>query len=83
MAKLTDLDKALRAKIILRVKELRKQYEDNQSKFAGELGLDKQLLNSWESVSNNRGISIYSLNKICKGLNISLKDFFDSPIFNE
>ncbi|NML72016.1 helix-turn-helix transcriptional regulator [Chryseobacterium sp. RP-3-3] len=83
MAKLNELDKELRTKIILRVRELREEYEDNQSKFAGELGLDKQLLNNWESLSNNRGISIYSINKICKGLDISLKDFFDSTIFSE
>lgn len=83
MAKLSELDKKLRTKIILRVKELREEYENNQSKFAGELGVDKQLLNNWESLSNNRGISIYSISKICQGLNISLKDFFDSTIFEE
>lgn len=81
MAKLTDEDKILRTKIIRRLKELRQSVTNNQTEFANDLGLDKQLINSWESLNNERGVSIYSINKICIALNISLKEFFDSSIF--
>lgn len=83
MPKLSEEDKTLRTKIILRIVELRGNKTPKQVEFANELGLDKQQINSWESLSNDRGISIYSINKICKGLNKSLKEFFDSPIFND
>jgi len=83
MPKLSEEDKILRNKIIARIVELRGKKTPKQSEFANEIGLDKQQLNSWESFSNNRGISIYSINKICKGLNKSLKEFFDSSIFND
>lgn len=83
MAALSEQDKVLRIKIILRIKELRGTTTDTQTEFAHELGLDKQLLNSWESLSNERGVSIYSINKICKGAGKTLKEFFDSPIFND
>lgn len=83
MPKLSEEDKALRTKIILRIVELRGKKTSKQIEFADKLGLDKQQINSWESLSNDRGISIYSINKICKGLNTSLKEFFDSPIFND
>lgn len=82
MAKLTEEDKILRSKIILRLKELRESSTHKQTVFAHEMGLDKQLINSWESLNNNRGISIYSINKICIVLKISLKEFFNSDIFN-
>lgn len=81
MPKLSEEDKALRTKIILRIIELRGNKTDKQIEFAHELGVDKQQINSWESLSNDRGISIYSINKICNGLNKTLKEFFDSPIF--
>jgi len=83
MPKLSEEDKILRKRIILRIIELRGTKIDKQVDFAHELGLDKQQINSWESLSNNRGISIYSINKICKGLNKTLKEFFDSPIFDD
>jgi transcriptional regulator with XRE-family HTH domain len=78
-AKLDDQDLLLREAIAKRIKELRKSSGKKQTHFANEnLETDKQILHRLES---GRGASIYSINKFCKSLNVSLKDFFDSPLF--
>jgi len=78
-ARLDEIDVQLRDGIAKRIKELRKSSGKKQNHFASEnLETDKQMLQRLES---GRGASIYSVNKICIGLGISLKDFFDSPIF--
>jgi len=81
MAKLTDEDLILRQKIAERVKELRAKSGAIQSDFAANNNIDRQNLSAWESTKNNRGITIYSINRLCSILGISLKDFFDSASF--
>lgn len=83
MAKLSEEDKLLRIKIAKRLKILRTELVDIQSRFASDNEMDRQLLNSWENINNDRGMTIYSINRICKIINITLKDFFDDPIFKE
>ncbi|MET3036085.1 helix-turn-helix transcriptional regulator [Chryseobacterium sp. NRRL B-14859] len=83
MAKLSEEDKLLRIKIAKRLKKLRTESGNIQSKFASDNEMDRQLLNSWENINNERGMTIYSINRICKIINITLKDFFDDPIFRD
>jgi transcriptional regulator with XRE-family HTH domain len=71
-------DLELKRKIALRIKELRKLSGKKQTEFAYDLGVDKQSLNRLEG---GRGATIYTISKICKALEISLIQFFDSPIF--
>lgn len=37
---------------------------------------------AYNRLANQCGITPSTIKKVCDGLNISLKDFFDSPIFN-
>lgn len=79
-AKLDDQDLQLKEAIAKRIKELRKSSGKKQNHFANEnLDTDKQMLQRLES---GRGASIYSIYKFCKAIDLSLKDFFDSPIFD-
>jgi transcriptional regulator with XRE-family HTH domain len=78
-AKLDEQDLLLRGAIAKRIKELRKSSGKKQNHFANEnLETDKQTLHRLES---GRGASIYSINKFCNSIGITLKDFFDSPLF--
>ena len=78
-AKLDEQDLQLKDAIAKRITELRKSTGKKQNHFANEfLDTDKQMLQRLES---GRGASIYSIQKLCKSLKISLKDFFDSPLF--
>lgn len=81
MGRLDQEDINLHAKIALRLQELRKEIEPVQARFARKHGIDRQLLNRWENPKNERGISIPTLRRFCKTIGISLKDFFDSPLF--
>ncbi len=81
MAKLGKEDIELNRKIAVRVKELRVCINQNQSKFAETYFIDRQLINRWESTTDNRGISIHTINRFCSMIDISLKEFFESEIF--
>ena len=81
MAKLKPEDIALNNKIALRIKELRMQVNSSQTKFAECHLIDRQLLSRWESTNDERGVSIHTINRFCKMININLDQFFDSPIF--
>lgn len=83
MAKLRDEDIELRTRIAKRLKYLRENSGDIQAKFATENEMDRQLLSSWENTNNNRGMSIYSINRICKIIGITLHEFFDDPLFKD
>jgi transcriptional regulator with XRE-family HTH domain len=65
----------------LRLRELRKSIGLSQEKFALEAELDRTYIASIEQ--GKRNVSIVSLEKIFKALNLSPKDFFDSKIFEE
>jgi len=70
-------DIALKNKIAERIKFFRIKTGLSQSDFAEKYDIDRQILNRWESINNKRGITIYTINKFCKMVGISLKEFFD------
>lgn len=81
MGKLKPEDIALNNKIAHRIKELRVQADPNQKRFAENNDLERQTLSRWESVNDNRGVSIHTISRFCRILNISLKEFFASDLF--
>ncbi len=70
----------IRKLVGLRIKELRAERHLSQEKCAFSAGIDRTYLASVEL--GRRNISIINLNKICESFGISLKNFFDSGIFN-
>ena len=81
MAKLLKEDIELNIKIAKRIKILRMDISSKPSQFAKEHMIDRQVLHRWESTTDNRGISIHTIYKFTKLIGISLKDFFDDPLF--
>lgn len=77
-AKLDDIDLKLRDAIGKRLKEIRNKVGKTQETLAHESGRDKQSYNKNET---GKGTTIYIVNKFCIENNISLKYFFDSPLF--
>lgn len=82
MAELTEEDIILKIKIIERIQFLRLQTGLSQTDFAEKHHIDRQVINRWESLKNKRGVTIYTIQKFCKMLNITLSDFFDDKTFN-
>lgn len=76
MAELEKEDIILKNKIADRIQSLRIKTGLSQSEFAQKHDIDRQIINRWES-NNKRGITIYTINKFCNMIGISLKDFFD------
>lgn len=67
-------------KIGNRIRYLRVNYTNlSQDEFAKKLGYDRAYLSRVESGKQN--LTVESLIKICDGLNVSLKDFFDFDKF--
>ncbi|MCV9926286.1 helix-turn-helix transcriptional regulator [Flavobacterium sp. LS1R49] len=83
MGKLRVEDIILRDQIKLRLKELREKSSQNKSDLSKDVEIDRQNFQAWEKLEIDRGMSIYSVSRVCKVLGITLKDFFDSNIFNE
>ena len=80
MSRLLDkIDKDLKIAISLRFKELRENSGKNQTQFAYDYGKDKQTQHRFEK---GRGATIYTINKFCAALNISIAEFFKSPLFD-
>lgn len=77
MSKLTNEDTVLKNKIAERIKFLRMKTGLSQSDFAKKYDIDRQILNRWESKSNKRGVTIYTISKFCNMIEITLKEFFD------
>ncbi|MBO9564892.1 MAG: helix-turn-helix transcriptional regulator [Niastella sp.] len=71
-------DLRLRKQISARLKALRESTGKNKVDFAYELGIDKQALYRLEK---GEGATIYTINKYCKYLEMTLSEFFDSPLF--
>lgn len=69
----------IRKLVGFRIKEIRKNKGLSQEQCALNSEIDRTYLAGVES--GKRNISIINLEKICKSLNIKLKDFFDSDIF--
>jgi len=77
MGRLTKEDSILKNKIAERIKFLREGTGLSQSEFAKKYDVDRQILNRWESNGNPRGVTIYTIQKFCGMLGITLRDFFD------
>ena len=77
-AKLDNIDIKLKAAIAKRFEEIRKASGKTQETFAHESGRDKQSYNKNEK---GKGATIYTINKFCLENGITLKEFFDSPLF--
>ena len=72
----------IRQKTGKRIQELRKQNKGiSQESLAGIAGIDRTYMTSVEN--GKRNISIINLEKIIKALDVTLKEFFNSPIFND
>ena len=81
MGKLRDEDIILRDQIKLRLKELREEVSQNKSDLSKNIDIDRQNVQPWEKLDIGRGMSIYSINRVCKAFKISLNEFFDSDLF--
>ena len=81
MSKLTEDDITLRNNITQRFINLREKTGLNQSDFAKQHEIDRQQVNRWESFEVERGVTIYTINRFCSLVKISLKDFFNDPLF--
>ena len=81
MAELTKEDIILKIKIAERIQFLRLKTGLSQTDFAEKYHIDRQIINRWESLKNKRGVTIYTIQKFCTMLNITLKDFFDDETF--
>ncbi len=81
MSKLTKDDIELRNKITQRLINLRKSTGLTQSDFAKLHEIDRQQVNRWESFESERGVTIYTIQKFCTLVKISLQEFFDDPLF--
>jgi transcriptional regulator with XRE-family HTH domain len=77
-AKLDNIDVQLKLAIAKRFEEIRKHSGKTQEAFAHGSGRDKQSYNKNEK---GKGATIYTINKFCFENDISLKQFFDSPLF--
>lgn len=72
------LSKALRQRII----DLSKEKNITIHKLSLKSGIAYSTISSFLT-GRCTSITISTLHKICKGLDISLKEFFDSTLFNE
>lgn len=81
MSKLTKDDIELRNKIIQRLINLRESTGLSQSEFAKLHDIDRQQVNRWESFESDRGVTIYTINRFCALLKITLQEFFNDPLF--
>lgn len=81
MAKLREEDEILKKNIKLRLIQLREGLGDSKSDISKDIEVDRQNFQPWENLKSDRGITIYSLNRICKAFGISLKEFFDDDLF--
>lgn len=83
MAKLKDRDKVLRDKIKNRINFLIDERGLKKVDLASLSEKDRQVINRWTNLSDNRGITIYTLSDFCDAMNISLTYFFDDSTFKK
>lgn len=81
MAKLSSKDIELKNKIKQRINALIAEKGIKQIDLASLSLKDRQAINRWTNLNNERGVTIYTIAEICETLKISLKDFFDDPSF--
>lgn len=73
-----DLSEAMR----LRIQELIAEYNTNANQLALSSGFNRSNINKFLR-KKNKSIKIESITLICQSLGISLKDFFDSKLFDD
>jgi transcriptional regulator with XRE-family HTH domain len=73
-------DDKLREAITIRINELFTLSGLNQAQFALEIGMDKQNLSA---LLKGKGAGIQTILRVSKQAGITLKDFFDSPLFKD
>lgn len=66
-----------------RIEDLCKQHLIAYNKLAVQCGVTPSTIYSIIDPQKNKTVTISTVKKICDGLDISLKDFFDSPIFDD
>ena len=76
--KLDKDDLKFKAKIVERLRQVRESTGKNQTEFAYELNVDRQVISRIES---GGGTSIYMIRRYCKQAGLTVKEFFDSPLF--
>ncbi len=76
---MSDYD--IRSKIGLRIKELRAERGVSQEEFANLIGMSRSYFGEVET--GKRNVAAVNLEKIAKGLGVSLAEFFDSEFFGE
>lgn len=79
-APLDAIDIQLKESIAKRFKEIREELGITQEALAHSSGRDKQSYNKNE---RGKGATIYTINKFCSENGITLKHFFDSPLFSK
>lgn len=93
MSGLSEDDIILANKIADRIKKLRIHCSgEKQVDFVEKYNIDKQEISRWENhvkkdkktgKIKGRGITIYTILKFCKMINISLQEFFDDDLFRK
>ena len=71
---------SIKVKIGQRIRELRNEIGISQEALANKAEIDRTYVTDVEN--GRRNISIENIEKLVIALQISLKDFFDSPIFS-
>jgi transcriptional regulator with XRE-family HTH domain len=72
---------SIQVKVGQRIKELRSQIGISQEALANKAEIDRTYVTDVEN--GRRNISIQNIEKLVIALQVSLKDFFDSPIFSK
>ena len=67
--------------VSLRILELCRQHDITLNKLSTICGITQSTLNNIVSGRNN-STTVSTIKKICDGLDISILDFFSSPIFD-
>ena len=70
-----------RMRVGLRVKELRGELGMSQEAFAYSIGMSRTYLAEVEV--GRRNVSIENIDRISRGLGVSLRGFFDSDLFTD
>lgn len=74
---MTELDPKMR--VGLRIKELRAELGMSQEAFAYSIEMSRTYFAEVET--GNRNVSIENIDRIARGLGVSLKEFFNSDLF--
>lgn len=74
---MTELDPKMR--VGLRIKELRAELGMSQEAFAYSIEMSRTYLAEVET--GKRNVSIENIDRIARGLGVSLKEFFNSDLF--